>query len=337
MSSGSYNKELSSIAPSICASLVTSTLLYPLDYYKTLQQLSYGSRNVVLPDQPKYFFSGLSAVNTSVFFKSFVRFGTFNYFNKLIDSTNSPNNPGLLISSLFAGVSESLVIVPFENIKINLIESSLYNSLPGTSNPHGLPGQFAAGAVNNQIPINRPKTNTTTNNKANIFAVASPKVKDLKKSGINIGEMTSKNIIEGAKIVYNRNGVYGFFKGTNMTLLRQCSNSVGFFTTYSALKQLLDPNNTKSNYSDAIKFGINLASSLFIVGLNQPIDVIKTRFQSELYSHLKYKNSLHCAYKIYATEGGFKKLYAGALPRLVKVSVSGSIMMVFFNYFEQLM
>lgn len=335
-----------SLAPSIAASLVTATLLYPLDYYKSILQLTYGSSPLKLPNQPKHFFAGLSAVNVSVFFKAFTRFGTFNYFNKKFNVSNNQNNPGLLISSLLAGVSESVVIIPFENVKINLIQSSLYNSLGHQSNPFGLPatgtGAKAAVAASNAskpaFKSTGPKHHNNTNAK-DIFKTA-PKLSSAVNPAIAAAspakapQLYSKHFFDAIANIYKTQGLYGFFKGTNMTLLRQCSNSIGFFSTYNSLKQLLDPNNHNSD-SNVIKFGLNLATSLVIVAFNQPIDLIKSRFQADIYNGQKYKNSLDCAFKVYVQEGGIAKLYTGALPRLVKVSISGSIMMVFLGYFEK--
>lgn len=307
-----------SLGSSIGAALVTATLLHPLEYYKSLQQLTYAAQPLKIPDQPKFFFSGLGAVNLSIFAKTSTRFGVFHYCNRVLGASDA-NNPGLLALSLIAGVVESLVIVPFENVKVNMIESSLYNSL-GKGNHFGVPTSKVAAAL-------RSASGPVHSN--DIFKAAPP----LKNKAPETPKFVSANTLQAVKNVYALKGLYGFFKGTNVTLVRQCTNSIGFFGTYTSLKQLLDPNQTKLE-DGLLRFGLNFASSLVIIFLNQPIDVIKTRFQSSVYEG-QYKNSLQCAYKIYATEGGFLKLYAGAIPRFVKVSVNGSLMMIFFSYFEK--
>lgn len=327
-----------SINASIAASISTATLLQPLDYYKTILQLTYGKSPLNIPAQPKYLFSGLSAVNLSIFVKSFVRFQTFNYCNeKLLKLGNEDtNNPGLLISSLIAGVAESIAIVPFENVKVNMIESSLYNTPDAKPNPFGIP---QAKKFKNIVKKHNLDNKGISKANQDFLEVAPLSRKVIEQDNLKKTSSISKNVFKSVQLIYKNRGLYGFFKGMNVTILRQCSNSIGFFSSYMLFKQLVDPNNKNSD-SNYLKFGLSLMSSIFIVMLNQPLDVIKSRFQSELYNNsgsVKCKNSLECAFRIYVEEGGFKKLYAGWFPRLIKISMSGSLMMIFVNYFETML
>lgn len=310
------------IFPSIGASVATATLLYPLDYYKTVSQLTYGRALVQAPNQPKFFFAGLLAMNLCVIPKAATRFWVFNYVNNVFGASDSKANPGVIFSSLLAGTLESLVIVPFENVKINMIESSMY--LANHKNPFSLPLKGHKPVVKTDSKVfAKPAVKTDSK----IFATAKP-VQRLEKL-----LPVSKNILEAVRNVYKADGMYGYFKGANVTLLRQWSSSAAFFWAYNSVKQVIRPEENENESSIPAILSTAVAA-LAVVAINQPIDVIKSRFQSSHYKQLKYRNLLDCAYKMYVTEGGLAKLYAGLLPRLIRVSLNGSLMMIFFSYLE---
>jgi solute carrier family 25 citrate transporter 1 len=63
-----------------------------------------------------------------------------------------------------------------------------------------------------------------------------------------------------------------------------------------------------------------------------PIDTVKTRMQS-LEARKEYKNSFDCAAKIFKHEG-VRTFWAGALPRLGRLMLSGGIV---FTMYEKTM
>merc|ERR1712113_1229755 len=73
-------------------------------------------------------------------------------------------------------------------------------------------------------------------------------------------------------------------------------------------------------------FGI-VAGAASVYG-NTPLDVIKTRMQG-LEAH-KYKNTFHCAYKIWNEEGLFA-FYKGTVPRLGRVCLDVCISFVIYD------
>ncbi|KAF7789106.1 hypothetical protein EIP86_000041 [Pleurotus ostreatoroseus] len=79
----------------------------------------------------------------------------------------------------------------------------------------------------------------------------------------------------------------------------------------------------------SITFGIGAIAGLVTVYTTMPLDVIKTRMQS-LTARQQYKNSFHCAYRIF-TEEGILRFWNGTTPRLVRLMLSGGIVFTVYE------
>ena len=133
--------------------------------------------------------------------------------------------------------------------------------------------------------------------------------------------------------MYNSRGSRSYFQGIMRTLFRQMGNFVVRFSGYTVMKQVwlqrFPNNDTLQSYMGII---LSAISSLTIVPLTQPLDVIKTRMHSQFVPKL-YTNSVNCAYQIFVHEG-FPSLWKGFLPRLFKVTLSGSLSFDVYEYME---
>jgi len=79
----------------------------------------------------------------------------------------------------------------------------------------------------------------------------------------------------------------------------------------------------------AITFGIGGLAGLVTVYTTMPLDVIKTRMQS-LDARRQYRNSFHCAYRIF-TEEGLLRVWTGTTPRLARLVLSGGIVFTVYE------
>jgi solute carrier family 25 2-oxodicarboxylate transporter 21 len=64
--------------------------------------------------------------------------------------------------------------------------------------------------------------------------------------------------------------------------------------------------------------------------LNTPFDVVKSRVQNQISAPFKYGWTLPAAAKI-AKEEGFKALYKGFLPKVLRLGPGGGILLVVFE------
>jgi solute carrier family 25 citrate transporter 1 len=76
-------------------------------------------------------------------------------------------------------------------------------------------------------------------------------------------------------------------------------------------------------------FGIGGVSGLITVYVTQPLDTVKTRMQS-IEARRLYKNSFACGAMVLREEG-IRALWAGAVPRLVRLVLSGGILFTMYE------
>ena len=125
--------------------------------------------------------------------------------------------------------------------------------------------------------------------------------------------------------------------------MRQGGNSAIRFTTYTTLKQTVQSRTRKGQaLPSSVTFGIGAIAGLVTVYTTMPLEyvsvhvpvlphttthgfcfclvsVIKTRMQS-LDARAQYRNSFHCAYRIF-TEEGILRFWTGTTPRLARLVV----------------
>lgn len=307
---------LSQVAAGSAAALFQTTVSYPFEFLKTGLQLHRS-----LPGTPvfnmmyplKVYFAGCSALNAGALFKTFVRFTTFDKACQLMRDPTLPataglSGPRLLAAGTITGFMESLWIVPFENVKVAMIENALFhaNESSRVEKPASVSSRPTFHKLQNQLNSREVMLQKYEKNPPLHFF---PTIKE----------------------IYLTRGLRGFLQGAMPTIFRQVGNSAVRFTTYTTLKQLVSPTKALNEY---YAFGLGVASSCAVVAVTQPIDVIKTRMQSK-HSWKTYKNSLNCAYRIFVEEG-FTKFWKGWTPRLFKVGLSGGVSFGIYQYVENL-
>ncbi|TFK62974.1 mitochondrial tricarboxylate transporter [Pluteus cervinus] len=141
-----------------------------------------------------------------------------------------------------------------------------------------------------------------------------------------------RGLIHGTVSIIRAEGITGIYRGLFPVMMRQSANSAVRFTVYTTLKQVVQ-GNTRSGQPlpSALTFGIGAIAGLVTVYTTMPFDVIKTRMQS-LEARAQYRNSFHCAYRIF-TEEGFFRFWTGTTPRLTRLVLSGGII---FTVYERI-
>ncbi|KAJ7158853.1 mitochondrial tricarboxylate transporter [Mycena filopes] len=139
-----------------------------------------------------------------------------------------------------------------------------------------------------------------------------------------------RGLLHGTASIVRQEGIRGIYRGLFPVMMRQGANSAVRFTTYSTLKQFVQgaarPGQTLPS---TITFGIGAIAGLVTVYTTMPLDVIKTRMQS-LEARAQYRNSFHCAYRIF-TEEGLLRFWTGTTPRLTRLVLSGGIVFTVYE------
>ncbi|KAF9644619.1 mitochondrial tricarboxylate transporter [Thelephora ganbajun] len=141
-----------------------------------------------------------------------------------------------------------------------------------------------------------------------------------------------RGLIHGTAEIVKAEGLRGIYRGLFPVMMRQGANSAVRFTTYSTLKQFCQGATRGGQELPAVvTFGIGGIAGLVTVYTTMPLDVIKTRMQS-LEAKSQYRNSFHCAYRIF-TEEGVLRFWTGTTPRLIRLVLSGGIV---FTVYEKM-
>ncbi|OXU25838.1 hypothetical protein TSAR_010544 [Trichomalopsis sarcophagae] len=126
-------------------------------------------------------------------------------------------------------------------------------------------------------------------------------------------------------------GLNGLNKGLTATLMRNGIFNGFYFGFYHSVKTYIPPN--KDPIKEFLtKVGIGFFSGSVASCLNIPFDVAKSRIQGP--EGHKYKGTLKTIGIVYKAEG-FKALYKGLLPKVIRLGPGGAIMLVVYDYMHE--
>jgi solute carrier family 25 citrate transporter 1 len=111
-----------------------------------------------------------------------------------------------------------------------------------------------------------------------------------------------------------------------MQMIRQGANSAVRLTTYSTLRGIATKDGNKPG--GVLTFGMGAIAGIVTVYTTMPLDVVKTRMQSERAS--QYKGAFNCAATILRKEG-IQRFWKGTTPRLMRLILSGGIVFTIYE------
>ncbi|KAI9897872.1 hypothetical protein N3K66_007728 [Trichothecium roseum] len=139
-----------------------------------------------------------------------------------------------------------------------------------------------------------------------------------------------RGFLHAVPIIARERGVRGFFQGFVPTTARQAANSAVRFGAYTSLKQLAESwTSPGEKLGAAATFAVGGAAGMVTVAVTQPLDTVKTRMQS-IEARSVYGNTVNCAVQIFKREGVLT-FWSGALPRLVRLVLSGGIVFTMYE------
>lgn len=139
-----------------------------------------------------------------------------------------------------------------------------------------------------------------------------------------------RGFLHAVPIIARERGFRGFFQGFVPTTARQAANSAVRFSSYTFLKQAAQSYTAPGEKLGTLAtFGIGGVAGLITVYATQPLDTVKTRMQS-IEARSLYKNSFACGALI-VREEGVRALWAGAVPRLARLIMSGGIVFTMYE------
>ncbi|XP_012539155.1 mitochondrial 2-oxodicarboxylate carrier isoform X1 [Monomorium pharaonis] len=203
--------------------------------------------------------------------KRAVKFFTFEQYKQFfLFGASAPTPLTFSCSGFFAGVTEAILVNPFEMVKVKL-----------------------------QSDRKHVKESPST------FAV-------------------TKEII--SKYGFGLNGLN---KGLSATIMRNAVFNSFYFGFYHSVKGYI-PVRQEPGLEFLTKVAIGFVSGTVASCLNIPFDVAKSRIQGSQ-DGTQYKGTLNTMYIVYKREG-FRALYKGLVPKVLRLGPGGAIMLVVYDY-----
>lgn len=203
--------------------------------------------------------------------KRAIKFLTFEQYKQFfLFGASAPTPLTFSCAGFFAGVTEAILVNPFEVVKVNL-------------------------QSNRKHIKESPST----------FAV-------------------TKEIV--SKYGFGSNGLN---KGLSATIMRNAVFNSFYFGFYHSVKGYVPAR--KEPWLDFLtKVTIGFVSGTIAACLNIPFDVAKSRIQGS-HDSTQYKGTLNTMHIVYKKEG-FRALYKGLLPKVLRLGPGGAIMLVVYDY-----
>ncbi|RLV92556.1 putative mitochondrial carrier [Spathaspora sp. JA1] len=344
---------LTALVSGCTASAVTSTVTYPFDFLKTQEQLNnpqlmkkYNILNG--PHTLGQMSKGCSALVIGSVLKNGTRLISYNWASKFMAierETTTTNAPRTVIAGVISAFFETLWIIPFENVKIIMVQNqTLVNEMNRVKDSKKVVTRETNLFKREYVSPHKYYTTElfeqyfgTT--KSKFTAAAHKHVKNPTDVLIeHYNKHPSLTLSSTIKEIYSIKGIRGFTSGSFITFARQIAISWVWLSTYNATRQLIDPHKNSSggwfghDYNMFEKTGLHLISSLAVIAVTQPLDVIKSHIQSKN-GKVLYRDSLSTGYKLFMQQG-ISSLFKGALPRWCKLIISGGLTASVYGYVE---
>ena len=232
---------------------------------------------------------------------------------------------------IIAGICEAFVMQPLDTIKV-LKQSNQFNGLKETINKNGF--RYLYRGIQpfvSQMGVKYTLRYSTfellrgdgKNKYRNFIAgfgagiVESLAITPLEVIKTHQQTIKSKhNVYQTIKNIYGDYGLSGFYRGLSSTAIRQSVNQASNFMVYHEIRKIIVKDGEEQPIYKFLLGGM-ISGSVGPI-LNNPFDVIKTRYMNPKY-HGNYNNLLDAGKQIIKEEG-VGKLYTGLPLRLIRVA-----------------
>ncbi|XP_034486130.1 mitochondrial 2-oxodicarboxylate carrier-like [Drosophila innubila] len=127
-------------------------------------------------------------------------------------------------------------------------------------------------------------------------------------------------------------GLRGLNKGLTATMGRSGAFNTIYFGFYHSVKKLV-PESENSTWEFLRKVSIGFLAGTLACLFNIPFDVAKSRIQGPqpVPNEIKYFGTVNTMLTVYREEG-FRALYKGLVPKIMRLGPGGAIMLLVFDY-----
>ncbi|ORY98411.1 mitochondrial carrier domain-containing protein [Absidia repens] len=139
-----------------------------------------------------------------------------------------------------------------------------------------------------------------------------------------------KNAWDALKKILQKEGILALYNGLEATILRHAVWNGGYFSVISSVRNTL-PEAQNKNEQLRNNFIAGTIGGIFGTMLNAPTDVVKSRIQSFTGSGPRKYNWTLPSILLIGKEEGFKSLYRGFVPKVLRLGPGGGILLVVYD------
>lgn len=315
----SNNQLKKAIISSSCGALITSLLMTPLDVVKIrlqsqTQMMHKGDcfvyRNGLMDHLCTCFNGPGSWYNRKIPGGRYK--GTFDALVKIVRAEG--------ITSLWSGLPPTLLMA----LPSVIIYFTSYDETKRRLGYHELHNP------NKLIPI-------VSGGIARVLAVTAISPIELIRTKIQSERLNYSNVFKYVRSSIHEHGIQTLYRGWVPTILRDVPFSMIYWLNYEVAKTSLLKSQKKKSLDNLTTFMCGASAGAMAALITCPFDVVKTHRQIQL-GQTQNQNAIlttNIIRDIYRTKG-INGLFAGAMPRVAKVSGSCAIMITTFEYFKKL-
>ncbi|OWA53895.1 Tricarboxylate transport protein, mitochondrial [Hypsibius exemplaris] len=143
-----------------------------------------------------------------------------------------------------------------------------------------------------------------------------------------------KGLFHGIRTIVKDHGLRGLYQGSTATIIKSVTNQGTRFFVIESLKNWHRKRNSGQPVPTYMVLLFGAIGGAMSVVITAPADVVRTRMQG-LQSH-KYRSTLHCVRTLLKHEGP-ASLFAGVIPRMVKVPLETAIVFAVYGKVVELL
>jgi solute carrier family 25 iron transporter 28/37 len=156
---------------------------------------------------------------------------------------------------------------------------------------------------------------------------------DAVKQRMQLSNGKYANALDCVRKVRAREGLRSLYAGYGTTLVMNIPYHAFFFTSYETFKKLLGDS---ASESVATHLGCGAAAGMTAAALTNPLDVAKTRLQTQHDTGKRY-GGLVDALRTIRREEGMGGLFSGLKPRIMLHAASSAIVWATYEYMKRLL
>ncbi|CAG9311089.1 unnamed protein product [Blepharisma stoltei] len=145
------------------------------------------------------------------------------------------------------------------------------------------------------------------------------------------GDPLYKNSVDCFLTIFKKYGIFGIYKGFPITMLRELIGITMYFMGYQySGRKLFGGDNANTNELKMWQIMICGGLAGYAYWVVYPIDVVKSKLQSDSYKNMRYKSTIECVKTIYK-DIGVKGFFRGFLPAIIRAAPANAAILTGFE------